>query len=430
MPERQLTGTRLRNRRIDRGMKQSALAEAVGISPSYLNLIEHNRRRIGGKLLSDLARELAVDPEMLVEGTASAVRVPLQEAAAEFRSAAPEEDRLDELVARFPGWAALIGAQQDRIAQLEARVQRMTDRLTHDPQVASALHEVISTVTAIRSTASILNESEGLDRDWQARFHRNLDTDSLRLSESSQALMGYLDMNADAAAQVQSPLEIAEAEMAARGYAYPELEQGRATPEDLSAELPDPRARQILRNWLAIFAEDARHLPAEAFSPAARRVGHDPLRLARLFEQPLDRIFRRLAALPEDDGHPVLGLAVCDQAGVVVFQKPVMEFHLPRSGAGCPFWPVFQALTQPGRPVRRRVGLPGSAGTVFDCAAVARDFGPPSFEGPTQVVATMLVRPASAETGETPGRVGPGCRVCPVEGCSARRQPSLLQEPG
>jgi len=67
---------------------------------------------------------------------------------------------------------------------------------------------------------------------------------------------------------------------------------------------------------------------------------------------------------------------------------------------------------------------------VFECAAVARDFGPPSFEGPTQVLATMLVRPASAETGETPGRVGPGCRVCPVEGCSARRQPSLLQEPG
>lgn len=430
MPERQLTGTRLRNRRIDRGMKQSALAETVGISPSYLNLIEHNRRRIGGKLLSDIARELDVDPETLVEGTARAVRLPLQKAAAEFRSAAPEDNRIDELVARFPGWAALIGAQQDRIAQLEARVQRLTDRLTHDPQVASALHEVISTVTSIRSTASILNESEDLDRDWQARFHRNLETDSLRLSESSQALMGYLDMNADAAAQVQSPLELAEAEMAARGYAYPELERGEATPEDLSADLRDPRARQILRNWLTVFADDARHLPAAAFAPAAHRVAHDPLRLARLFEQPLDRIFRRLAALPEDDGHPVTGLAVCDQAGVVVFQKPVMDFNLPRAGAGCPFWPVFQALTQPGRPVRRRLALPGAARTVFDCAAVSRDFGPPSFEGPPQVVATMLVRPAGPDSGEAPGRVGPGCRVCPVEGCAARRQPSLLQDPG
>ncbi|NBD29400.1 MAG: helix-turn-helix domain-containing protein [Alphaproteobacteria bacterium] len=428
MPERQLTGTRLRNRRIDRGMKQSALAQAVGISPSYLNLIEHNRRRIGGKLLSDIARELAVEPEMLVEGTASAVRIPLQEAAGEFRSAAPEEARIDELVARFPGWAALIGAQHDRIAQLEARVQRLTDRLTHDPQVASALHEVISTVTAIRSTASILVDSEDLDRDWQARFHRNLDTDSLRLSESSQALMGYLDMNADAAAQVQSPLEIAEAEMAARGYAYPELERGEASPEALSADLPDPRARAILRNWLSIFVEDARHLPTEAFAPAARKLAHDPLRLARMFEQPLDRVFRRLAALPEDGDHPVMGLAICDQAGVVVFQKPMMDFHLPRSAAACPFWPVFQALTQPGRPVRRIVGLPGASATAFDCAAVARDFGPPSFDGPGQVVATMLVRPVHPDADTSPALVGPGCRVCPVEGCTARRQPSLLQD--
>ncbi|MBV1903463.1 MAG: helix-turn-helix domain-containing protein, partial [Marinosulfonomonas sp.] len=46
-----LTGNRIRERRIQIGLRQSALAKAVGISASYLNLIEHNRRRIGGKLL-------------------------------------------------------------------------------------------------------------------------------------------------------------------------------------------------------------------------------------------------------------------------------------------------------------------------------------------------------------------------------------------
>ena len=44
----QLTGNRIRERRLVLGMKQADLAEAVGISASYLNLIEHNRRRIGG----------------------------------------------------------------------------------------------------------------------------------------------------------------------------------------------------------------------------------------------------------------------------------------------------------------------------------------------------------------------------------------------
>src|SRR6056297_1376831 len=64
----ELTGSRIRDRRLLIGMKQSALAEAAGISPSYLNLIEHNRRRIGGKLLIELARALGVEPGVLSDG--------------------------------------------------------------------------------------------------------------------------------------------------------------------------------------------------------------------------------------------------------------------------------------------------------------------------------------------------------------------------
>ena len=57
-----LTGTRIRDRRVMAGTKQSALAREIGISASYLNLIEHNRRRIGGKLLLDIAGALGVEP--------------------------------------------------------------------------------------------------------------------------------------------------------------------------------------------------------------------------------------------------------------------------------------------------------------------------------------------------------------------------------
>ena len=48
-------------------IRQSQLAKIVGVSPSYLNLIEHNRRRIGGKLLTDLAEALAIDIDLLSE---------------------------------------------------------------------------------------------------------------------------------------------------------------------------------------------------------------------------------------------------------------------------------------------------------------------------------------------------------------------------
>ncbi|MGA1234498.1 MAG: helix-turn-helix domain-containing protein, partial [Lutimaribacter sp.] len=43
MPQGQLTGTRIREKRIAKRVRQADLALRVGISASYLNLIEHNK---------------------------------------------------------------------------------------------------------------------------------------------------------------------------------------------------------------------------------------------------------------------------------------------------------------------------------------------------------------------------------------------------
>jgi len=160
------------------------------------------------------------------------------------------------------------------------------------------------------------------------------------------------------------------------------------------------------------------------FEQAARAVAYDPARLAERFATPLPVILRRLAHLPPDVGHPLMGLAECDAAGVVTFQKPILDFRLPRAGAACPLWPLYQALTQPGRALRRIVRLPGAARTPFECFAVAAPVGNVAFGEEPRVRATMLVRPAQGEAlAET---VGPGCRVCAVEKCSSRRHPSLI----
>ena len=66
-----LAGSRIRARRLALGIKQGALAEAIQISPAYLNLIEHNRRRIGGATLVRLAEQLGVDPAFLSDGAQS-----------------------------------------------------------------------------------------------------------------------------------------------------------------------------------------------------------------------------------------------------------------------------------------------------------------------------------------------------------------------
>ena len=96
-----MTGTRIREKRMDIGLRQASLASAVGISPSYLNLIEHNRRRIGGKLLSDLARALGVDPSNLAGGADRDLLDQLHSAATLAGDMA-EIGRAEELAARFP----------------------------------------------------------------------------------------------------------------------------------------------------------------------------------------------------------------------------------------------------------------------------------------------------------------------------------------
>lgn len=58
-----MLGTRLRRLRNDRGLSQVKLADQLGISASYLNLIEHNRRTLTVPLLLRLSQILEVDPQ-------------------------------------------------------------------------------------------------------------------------------------------------------------------------------------------------------------------------------------------------------------------------------------------------------------------------------------------------------------------------------
>jgi len=114
-----LTGARIRRRRLDRGVKQADLARACGISPSYLNLIEHDRRRIGGKLLADIAEALDVTPDRLRVGADAGEIAALRAAAADAPEVPAELDAAEDFAARFPGWAGLVAAQARRIATLQ-----------------------------------------------------------------------------------------------------------------------------------------------------------------------------------------------------------------------------------------------------------------------------------------------------------------------
>jgi XRE family transcriptional regulator, fatty acid utilization regulator len=446
VPGHQLTGNRIRDRRLDRGMRQTDLAAAVGISPSYLNLIEHNSRRIAGKLLLDIARALAVEPAHLTEGGEQVLIDALRAAAADRRATGlspglspgptpamdPDLDRIEDFIGRFPGWAALVAAQARRISRLESQVAELSDRLTHDPELATSLHQVITAVTAIRSTAAILTGETEVDQDWQRRFHRNIHDDSVKLAESSRQLVSYLEAAGEARWTTGSPQEEVWRYLDAIDCHVAALEDDAAAdPGQIIAAaalrlpgLAQPAAHDLLAGWLARYRADAQTMPLGPFGQAARDHDHDPSVLARMFAVPLAAVLRRLSTLPRGQDHPPMGLAICDSAGAILHMKRIPGFAPSRVGAGCPLWPLYQALGQPGRGIRSVVALPGDRGPRFLCHAIAGPRTEPGFDSQPLLESTLLVRPAPATDAAAP--VGIACRICTRTDCPARREPSVV----
>ncbi len=429
MPLTALTGTRLRERRIALGLRQADLAQAAGISASYLNLIEHNRRRIAPDLLARLAGYLGVDVAALDGAAAGALVDELRAALADLPGQGAEVDRIEDFAARFPGWAGLVVALHLRAGGLLRAVEALHDRLSHDPHLSAALHDMLSAVSSVRSTAGILAETPDIEPEWRARFLHNLHQDSERLALRAEALVAFLDgSDADDLGAVVSPQEEVEAWLAARGWSLPELDLpgGLAT---LQAEVAGLASQAARGQGLALIqraAGDAAALPGRDFAAALTSLGPDPARLAQHFGVALMPVFRRLALLAGSEA----GLVLCDGSGTMTFQKPVPGFSLPRFGSACPLWPLFTALSRPMTPIEVVVETP--AGRRFVALAFAETRYPSGFSGPELREAAMLILPAptagpalSARQGP-PLRIGSTCRICPRGACPARREPSIL----
>lgn len=432
MAKAPLTGTRIRGYRIDKGLRQAALARQCDISASYLNLIEHNRRRIGGALLLKIAAALDVEAPLLSGGAETALASDMDAAAEAHPDIAAERPRAEELASRFPGWARLIEAQHREVRRLEQVVQQLGDRLTHDPFLSASMHNVLSSVTAIRSASAILAQGGDIAPEWQERFHRNMYEDSQRLAEATETLVHYLDSDAGQAPSATLPQDEIDAWLNGVGWRIAALEvDPTADTAQIVAEAPQlssTPARQLARDFLELYASDVAAIPSDALLQAIED-GVDPAGLAQRFQADLPCIFRRLATLPADvlpHGLP-FGLVACDASGTLIFRKAASGFDLPRYSAACPLWPLFQALQRPMTPVAQTITMGGRDENSFETLAMSNIDYPQGFDGPAVVKAWMLIRPLLRQSEpETGCRVGTSCRVCLEPACVARREPSVF----
>jgi hypothetical protein len=203
-------GFRISNRRKLLRISQASLARLVGISPSYLNLIENNKRDIGGALLNRVATQLQIDVDELAGRTEQKLLQDLEEAFADpvveslpFR---PEERR--ELVAQYPASAAALARLHRAYTDAVSNADAYADRLRSDPLLSQLLHQILSGVTAIRSSAEILEDVADLDEAERRRFLGAIGRETLALTDVARNLIGQFDTSSEISRNVSPAREI------------------------------------------------------------------------------------------------------------------------------------------------------------------------------------------------------------------------------
>ncbi len=191
-------GLRISSRRRQLGISQAALAQRAGISASYLNLIEHNRRQVGGALLLRLAHELGVEIGELSGEAEYRLIGDVEEALADPVLQRNELRALSarDLVAQQPAAAMAIARLHRAYLGAQANADDLANRLRTDPLLAELLHRVLSGITAVRSSAEILEDVPDLEEGERRRFLASITRETRGLTDVAHSLIGQFEQEA------------------------------------------------------------------------------------------------------------------------------------------------------------------------------------------------------------------------------------------
>jgi predicted transcriptional regulator/transcriptional regulator with XRE-family HTH domain len=458
-----IVGTRIRQRRREIGMTQADLAEAIGISASYLNLIEWNKRRIAGGRLRKIAEVLNVSVDDLAGSSERRLFEVLTEIAhlPSLSALGIETERTSELIARFPGWAKGLATLARSEREAVIRAQTLSDRLSNDPFLGETVHRMLTRIAAIRSAADIVTDYPDLPPERRDRFDGIVRDESLALSQVGEALATYLD-KAEDADRILTPLDEVEALFEARDNHFGEIE---AAAVNLSPALTDPRpisrrlkakelvderlgglieevvdhqpqvktaaARRRAKLTLSDYAVGAILMPMTAFAERAASLRYDIETLAEAFSVEVAAVCHRLTALPIGEDVPRFGYFRANAAGTIIEKLGLEGLALPRYAAACPLWVLYRAQQSPETTIRQRALFPSGVRFIF--IARARHQGTTGFGKPRHYVTDMVaMREGEARhTVYAPDEsvpveeVGPACRLCPRQSCLHRVEDPL-----
>lgn len=347
-----LAGPALRRLRKREGLTQANMASLLGISPSYLNLIERNQRPLSARVLVQVIERFDFDPRSLREDDAIGGLDGLVRRMADKRFADLGIDReeVQEFLAAAPQVAAAFArlydaggggervVTEDAAAAARRAVERWQNHFADLDHAAESLADELRLSRG--EIAAGLTERLREKHQLQVRIlpaevmpgqvHRlDLHARQLQLSE----------MLPGAARRFQIARQVGELEM------REEMETLVA-----GAGLASPEAREALREHIADYLAGALLLPYRRFLRACEATGYDLAILQRRFAASFDQVAQRLTTLGRvgERGLPFF-TAVIDRAGRMSrFTAGGSGAGYPLDGARWPAWVPYAAFERPG----------------------------------------------------------------------------------
>jgi hypothetical protein len=178
-----LSGRRVRRLREGLELTQVEMARRLGLSASYLNLIEHGQRPLTARLQAHLCETLDVDPADLSDEEETQLAADLAEVLSDslFASRVVSRAEIREAVGATPeiGRAMLALYRAYRSARDE--IGDLGEALRNREVLAGINYELRTLLTSIRSFSEILRDNPDLDLAQRQRFLGIIITDSQRL---------------------------------------------------------------------------------------------------------------------------------------------------------------------------------------------------------------------------------------------------------
>lgn len=443
-----LLGVRIQRLRETRHLNQAALAHALGISPSYLNQIERNKRPLTLALRMRLLDLFGPQPDLLDEDDPGQLAAQVREALADLGQADLTQAELKALAGDLP-----------RVARVLLDLHQ-AHRTTKERADALALHLGESSKTSWQPDAG-----EQV-RDYFNRRHNHV----AELDNLAETLFSELGLSPG---QVASRLtQRLREQHGVRVLHVPDVgDKRRFDPDTASLRLPDylkpgQQAFQMAAQ-LALLEQGERidHLIADAgfhdaeridqariglsnyfagalvmpyglFLRSAETSGYDIEWLAQHFAVGVEAVCHRLSTLHRrsQPGLPFFFVRV-DRAGNVSKRHSATDFHFSRVGGSCPLWIVYEAFNQPGRVLTQVARMPDGRRHFWIARQV--ESGPIGHGRARKTFAVSLgcdlhlagrLVYAQGLDLENPGHVtpiGPGCRVCERRDCVQRAFPAI-----